>query len=612
MTVSAARHSGRDTDNAPAPVGRPSGEQAHAETHKFICRSSADRLNHKGGNAMNPVQDFEQPILGPLGSKRRRFLGVAVSIFLCLALVIDYFAFSSMGKTTSPYVVAPQKGQEDITPDLLQGAVAEADRLDPGWRIDELEKKRVVIPDEQNSAVVIEHAKSLLPENWPFWYYADVGDKMYRSKEEMRILQQMIWSWSFEPSVQLHELQTKALLQELGRAEKALAAARKVAQLPRGRCAVQDRKDLTRKRDFMSTLNPSGRGIADLLAYDVLLRTEQNDFDGALASCQAIINCGRAIGDEPNGWFMLVRDDLHWLATRRLERILGQGEPSESSLSSIQHEFAEEAEVALFLLAARGERAETDDALQRIEDGNVDPNDPFRWVGLAGTPFNSREILDIASRNLPLGGTEAHRRVVMQRVKFIRPIFLKESNRLVEFAKLPTEQQVRCLKVLDHGEKLATRFHCNKARLRCAVAMLAVERYRRANKRWPDGLADLVPTFLLKVPLDPFDAAPLRYRRLDDGVAIYSVGPDGEDNSGKFDIDSMKPGTDLGLRLWDVAKRRKPSKSTEATFGGAPASGGSLRAAQRRTPPLAICARKGVRLPWLNSHPRYPRATGIF
>jgi hypothetical protein len=47
---------------------------------------------------------------------------------------------------------------------------------------------------------------------------------------------------------------------------------------------------------------------------------------------------------------------------------------------------------------------------------------------------------------------------------------------------------------------------------------------------------------------------------LDDGVVIYSIGPDGKDNGGKLGKDPTKEGSDLGLRLWDISQRRQPPK----------------------------------------------------
>jgi hypothetical protein len=61
------------------------------------------------------------------------------------------------------------------------------------------------------------------------------------------------------------------------------------------------------------------------------------------------------------------------------------------------------------------------------------------------------------------------------------------------------------------------------------------------------------------VPTDPFDGRPLRYRRLADGVVVYSVGDDRADDGGTLADDFPPPaGTDLGVRLWDVPHRRQP------------------------------------------------------
>jgi len=72
---------------------------------------------------------------------------------------------------------------------------------------------------------------------------------------------------------------------------------------------------------------------------------------------------------------------------------------------------------------------------------------------------------------------------------------------------------------------------------------------------------DLAATnYLRGTPTDPYDGQPLRWRRFDDGLVVYSIGPDGEDNGGKLDRQNppVTPGTDIGFRLWDAAKRRQP------------------------------------------------------
>jgi hypothetical protein len=67
-----------------------------------------------------------------------------------------------------------------------------------------------------------------------------------------------------------------------------------------------------------------------------------------------------------------------------------------------------------------------------------------------------------------------------------------------------------------------------------ALTALAIERFRRAHDgALPETLQQLVPTWLPKIPTDIFDGQPLRYRRLDSGYVVYSVGPDRLDNGGK-------------------------------------------------------------------------------
>lgn len=70
------------------------------------------------------------------------------------------------------------------------------------------------------------------------------------------------------------------------------------------------------------------------------------------------------------------------------------------------------------------------------------------------------------------------------------------------------------------------------AQMDCAITALEVERYRLAEGRLPETLEALVPKFIEAVPIDPFDGKPLRYKRLEKGYTIYSIGEDGEDNGG--------------------------------------------------------------------------------
>ena len=71
------------------------------------------------------------------------------------------------------------------------------------------------------------------------------------------------------------------------------------------------------------------------------------------------------------------------------------------------------------------------------------------------------------------------------------------------------------------------------AGLRAARASLAVERYRLAAGKLPDAFAELVPDYLDAVPRDPFDGNDLRYKKLEAGFIVYSIGEDLSDDGGK-------------------------------------------------------------------------------
>lgn len=62
----------------------------------------------------------------------------------------------------------------------------------------------------------------------------------------------------------------------------------------------------------------------------------------------------------------------------------------------------------------------------------------------------------------------------------------------------------------------------------------ALQRYRLEQGRHPDRLDDLVPAILSEIPRDPFGDGPLRSRKSGSELIVYSVGPDGTDDSGKL------------------------------------------------------------------------------
>jgi hypothetical protein len=100
----------------------------------------------------------------------------------------------------------------------------------------------------------------------------------------------------------------------------------------------------------------------------------------------------------------------------------------------------------------------------------------------------------------------------------------------------------------------------DQAMLRCARVALAIERYRlRHGGQPPATLETLVPEYLPEVPIDPFSGSPVKLTATNDAYAIFSVGPNGQDDGGTL-LDQpflVSPTTgalpretgDLGIRI---------------------------------------------------------------
>jgi hypothetical protein len=164
------------------------------------------------------------------------------------------------------------------------------------------------------------------------------------------------------------------------------------------------------------------------------------------------------------------------------------------------------------------------------------------------------------------------------------PEDLRHRNELVAAARLPMEQQLERFQALkekrNRNDKRRHKLSLGlpplprdlspyfkivlrvQAGLATAEAGLASERFRLAKERWPESLAELVKAGLLDaVPTDLYDGQPLRFVRRKDGVTIYAVGVDMQDNGGNINRESPEdPGTDVGFRLWDPEHRRQPPR----------------------------------------------------
>jgi hypothetical protein len=286
--------------------------------------------------------------------------------------------------------------------------------------------------------------------------------------------------------------------------------------------------------------------------------------DRAIESCQGILNAGRAFEGDPILIAHLIRIAMQSIHVHSVERVFAQSEPSEAALRVLQSQLALEIKESSILPAMRGERAGFHHLFANLENGKAQ----LRGLG------NWRPDTNISRIDKALA--EAYPRSLL---KFY-PEYLTHMNRTVEVARLPHHERMPKLTQLEEECKTTSNILISclgraltkvcradargQALLRSAMAAAACERYRQSHqgKQWPASLDVLVKARSLEaVPIDPFDGQPLRFRRTEDGVVIYSIGPDLKDDGG-ITVDEKQggPPPDFGIRLWNLDQRRLPPR----------------------------------------------------
>src|SRR5579884_262935 len=420
----------------------------------------------------------------------------------------------------------------------LQEALAELDRSDPGWRLEDIEAARDKMPDEENSAQVLIEATQHLSQPWP---------PLGFPQEPFHIV---------PPNELLDESDFDRLSRGLESVKSVLAMAGKLADMPRGRYRLQ--YGINPIATPLVDQNQSQR-IVSILAFESMKWNHTGESRKALTVCRAALNAARSLGDEPIFRSQMLRSSLAVFVCEAIERTLGQGEPPPEDMSILHKLLESEDAFPGLLIAMRGTRATSNTVLERVEHGEVSVDellprgsDWLERTSLAMSFMDTREdhalLLSMMTRRVK----EVQR--PMQEQAALEQHFEEEVHHLPETAIL---SRTLLPAVFQTGEI----FRRKHALLRCAIASLAAERCRRDKKAWPDNADQLCPQYLSAVLLDPYDGKPLRYRRVEDGVIIYSVGQDVVDDGGNLNRDQRRSwGVDIGFRLWDVAKRRQPAR----------------------------------------------------
>lgn len=298
---------------------------------------------------------------------------------------------------------------------------------------------------------------------------------------------------------------------------------------------------------------------AQWLRFEAIHAAVGNDPDGAVRAVHDILVLARTLDGEPFFLSQLVRVAELAVAVSALEQVLSRTTFDDRQLAGVQAAFSGAIGTNTLFRALAGERA-YGSSLFALPSG-------YSMPSIAGWP---RTSLGAAGSWLYAGSglqTADHR------------FYLDRMGDLLEAAAMPPGPEMRTAMVTFDQKMGGNRIQVTRilsrmilpglskilakelrsvATIRCAMAGLALERFHLAHGRLPDSLDELVPRFLGAVPADPMDGRPLRYRRLDRGHVVYSVGDDLTDDGGVEFADRPK-NSSVGWDYTFVVRRAHPA-----------------------------------------------------
>jgi hypothetical protein len=299
------------------------------------------------------------------------------------------------------------------------------------------------------------------------------------------------------------------------------------------------------------------REVAHVLACDAKLAALEGDPDRGIGNARAGLVVARSIGDEPFLISQLVRIACTRVAAQSALQVLAWGQPKQG-LTKLQAELRAEADFPWLIVGLRGERGVIDKIFEGLNSGTISlgqlggdaplNNRPLQSIGLklyqGLLPGDHAKALEILTAYIQAAKLPPHEQLAALKAIPLPPRPPDDFRYIVSALILPA-----CSKVAEAG--LRTR-----ADLLTAAAAIACERYRMANNRWPDSLEEIPNSILPEIPVDPFTGGPIQYRKLPDGVAVYSTG-DGNVQRKEQRREAHDPLADLGQgwKLWNPELR---------------------------------------------------------
>ena len=277
------------------------------------------------------------------------------------------------------------------------------------------------------------------------------------------------------------------------------------------------------------------RKCADLLRLNVLIQCENKNSEKALESIYSTLTLAKS-SNVPLLLHQLIHLAVKATAYKNIERALNRVQLSEEQLMMLSSWIEEVGNDEGYKRALIGENCIRLNTFRGNVRGASSQLVFFRIIGL-----NNRDAAEYIK--------------IMQ--ELIDAMELSANERLLVFDSIQKDVHSGkrggmltrlFLPAFGRIMQIETR---HLAHLRAIQTAIAVERYRLAEGRLPQSLENLVPAYMEVVPTDPFDGQGLKYRTLETGFVVYSVGEDLTDEGGA-ERDSKKRDKQGKPLPWDV------------------------------------------------------------
>lgn len=294
------------------------------------------------------------------------------------------------------------------------------------------------------------------------------------------------------------------------------------------------------RQGFTMLLPHLGRikGAVQLLTAEALLRAAEGDAEKATEALLAAGHVADSVADEPILISFLVRVAGWSIICARLERVVGLTEFTDDQLGRLQRLVADAERPPGLLRSLVAERVcglsvFTDRQTQTMAfSGFTAPPAKNSGSLRATVVFGLYRVTGLLQKDKAYYLDGLGRQVAAAELPYPAR-FTASEQAAATLTNPPSRFYILSRMLMPALARVHGRDADHAARLRAAMTVLAVERFRRGHgNALPDNLAALTPTYFATVPADPFDGQPLRFTRHEASYAVYSVVGTGKDDGG--------------------------------------------------------------------------------